>query len=55
MKWSKYKSDKHKISSPLTSFIDLYFLFILFYFSFFHVNRKAGTGVCFVCSFFVSM
>ena len=34
----------------------LIFIFYLFYFTFFfHVNRKEGTVVCFVCFFFVSM
>ena len=43
MKWSKYKSDQHTISSPLHLLISI-FLFILFYL---FVNRKGGTGVCF--------
>ena len=39
MKWSKYKSDQHTISSPLTSFIiNLYFLFILL--NFFSCKQK---------------
>ena len=40
---------------PLTSFINLYFLFILFYFFFMYIEKKVLGFVLFVCFFFVSM